>query len=354
MSFGNRTMQSPPSASASRDDLLQQIGFIFESALATATESARAGNYEKAERILAGLIGDGLVSPDVLDLQARIRAQQGHYREAEALWARAEDLDPSNPEYAEARRRVQTVQRRPAWLAAPIFWITALGMAVVSLLAVVFGRALLDGDDAASLAVSKNAAHAEGARPRSGASPLEVENQIQSESPTPTPAPPAAQPSEPGPRLPDALAADVQMPGIAVRRENDELVLTFEHGLFQDKNRLTHEARDLLTGLGAALSRHRQAISLRIVGHTDDRSVRKGSHRASNLELGAERGLAVARHLASTQGGANVPITVETAGAEGAPFPNDSAENRARNRTVTIRIALRRDGEPPGRTEKPL
>ena len=83
---------------------LATIGFLqfvspsLQFLLAEATELAATGHYAEAEARLAA-IPDGRKHPPVLDLLARIRAQQGRPAEAVEFWQMAVQMDPANPEY---------------------------------------------------------------------------------------------------------------------------------------------------------------------------------------------------------------------------------------------------------------
>lgn len=96
--------------------------------------------------------------------------------------------------------------------------------------------------------------------------------------------------------------------------------------------------------LRAYLEHHDELIM--VSGFTDDRPIASARHRyADNWELSAERALTVTRALAA----AGVPqAAIFAAGfGEGNPVaPNDTGENRAKNRRVEIAPTPRRRGAP--------
>jgi Uma2 family endonuclease len=77
-------------------ELLDQLIF------AQAAELAARGDYTEAERLLKEEISAARRRPDVLDLLARIAAQQGKYSQAVDLWRQAARLAPEYRERCEA------------------------------------------------------------------------------------------------------------------------------------------------------------------------------------------------------------------------------------------------------------
>lgn len=93
----SKSQEAPSSVQA----LVSQI------ALAQATELARAGKYVKAERLLNEMAQDATISSNALDLLARIRAQQGRFKEAETLWMQVLQREPSNRQAQAALHQVR-------------------------------------------------------------------------------------------------------------------------------------------------------------------------------------------------------------------------------------------------------
>jgi len=65
-------------------------------ALQRAAMLARKGELSQAEDILTPLIESNIPTVEVIDLLARIYAQQGKIDQAQALWLKALELDPSD------------------------------------------------------------------------------------------------------------------------------------------------------------------------------------------------------------------------------------------------------------------
>ena len=73
---------------------------------------------------------------------------------------------------------------------------------------------------------------------------------------------------------------------------------------------------------------------IRVEGHTDDRA-----DDAHNLDLSQRRAQAVADWLVAYGGIDPARLTVVGLGEASPAYPNDSDENRARNRRVVITVA---------------
>ncbi len=97
-------------------------------ALSQAADLARVGQYSQAVALLDSLQSDE--TPEVLDLKARIRAQQGHLVEAQSLWERALALEPGNPDYLAGLEYVQNAAKpvRTRRIFSVGFW---LGLALI-------------------------------------------------------------------------------------------------------------------------------------------------------------------------------------------------------------------------------
>lgn len=84
---------------SSRDaiSLPEQRALICRSA-----KLARQGKYQEAEQLLALLAIDGPLAETVLDLRAKVYAQQGRFVEAEHCWLEALRRSPGNATYRRA------------------------------------------------------------------------------------------------------------------------------------------------------------------------------------------------------------------------------------------------------------
>jgi type VI secretion system protein ImpK len=283
------------------NDLLQQVLLLRSVAL------ARAGHYDAAEQLLSQLKRAG-TPVAALDLLARIRAQQGRLAEAEKLWIQATEFDPSNDTYAAALRRIARRQRRPTWL-------SILAGLVLGGVLVILGLELLGGRG-----------------PREAVNPPMTPNDI---SPASTGVPTGTEPSVP-PQL------NIHLVGVQAKAEGSEVVVTFTSGLFLQRSTLTPDARELLGRLAKQLEPMGSRLTIRVVGHTDDTTPPPGFRYPDNTALGLARAMAVAEHLRESSTLPRTVFLLQSLGEEAPPYPNDSRENRARNRTVVLRVSRAR------------
>jgi len=298
----------PPNGTAAAamavEDLLAQ--FSRRAQLAQAAELARRGHLAAAENLLGTLPREELGSPIALDLRARIRAQQGRLAEAAELWTQALQLVPGNGGALAGLDRIGRLQRRPVWFG--VVWPVVVGAIVV--LAVAF-------------LVNK------------GIEELEAVRLIPLERPV------APARDIPVPRTSAAtLLTKLQTSGVALRLEKDAVTAVFDSGLFARGAELTPSGAALLTEFGRTLESQSDLISVEVIGSTDDLPLAAGSRYSDNYGLGLARAAAAIEHLRGTTRLPERHLGMRSTGDSEGPFPNDSPANRARNRTVTLRIAL--------------
>ena len=80
--------------------------------LAWAAILARQGRHAEAETILIPLADQPAASPDTLDLLAKVYVQQRKVRQAQALWLRALQFDPSDKHFLRALLRCADIRTR--------------------------------------------------------------------------------------------------------------------------------------------------------------------------------------------------------------------------------------------------
>ncbi|MFW6114029.1 MAG: tetratricopeptide repeat protein, partial [Actinomycetota bacterium] len=94
-----------------------------------AVQLARSGHYVAAMRVLDSLPDQENLRPHVLDLQARIFAQNGRYADAKACWERARELRPAESRYRRALEAIKEERQRigrGSWLLCAVVCAIAL------------------------------------------------------------------------------------------------------------------------------------------------------------------------------------------------------------------------------------
>lgn len=279
-----------------------------EVALAQARTLARQGRYSEAEQILRDMEPDVLV----LDLRARIHAQQGLLEQADECWAAAERLASGATEITEGRRRVARMRdgaRRSR------------------------GRLVFRAGAAAGLVLTLA---------------LLVDTRVELGRFSPAPVPyvqPSRTPAQPTQPAAAALAGmDLRLPGVRVRRRSGEITATFAEGLFREGVTLSPGGRTVLEALGARLRPYAMRISVVVIGHTDDLAVPPSGDYADNVELGTMRATVVREVLRRAAGIPTVRFSVSSLGDVMPLFRGHSVADQARNRTVSLRISAAGEG----------
>ena len=290
--------------------------------VAVAAQLAAAGNYRAATSLLDAVAENGTSLAAHL-LRAKIQAQQGNYAEAIVHWQHVLDETPA---HAEARVGLEQATRLQARKAGALFLRKKLYYAVILL----FFVGLLSLFVFLSGRVTQGQERGEGAA-ASGTQQeqflllQEVNEKLESlVVRTETP--------------PDLT---IDLPGIMQKVEGRNVALVFEEGLFAEGLQFRPEATQLLTLLGGRLKGYVGDISVRVIGHTDDIPMPEGRGYLDNESLGLGRAVAVINRLRAS---AELPASmfqVATVGGTHAPYPNDTQDNRLRNRTASIYIASR-------------
>jgi type VI secretion system protein ImpK len=180
------------------------------------------------------------------------------------------------------------------------------------------------------------------ARGLSGAKPARVVASVQEPAEVVAPKPPVLKPVR---QKAGSAAAAVAKPvelggkGMVVTTEGNEKVVVFESGVFASGTQLSREGVALLSNVGRQLAARAKNSSITVVGCTDNIPVSGKKEYKDNKTLGLLRAAAALQVLRSSSGVPTAAFKTVSHGAEWSPFPNDTAESRARNRTVVLRIS---------------
>lgn len=289
-----------PSASTDAAGSKHASALLAQVALSQATQLARVGHYAEAEKALD--VAPGTPTPPVLDLLARIRAQQGRLTDARTLWTEAARLDPNNESYSAALHRLARIGRYRWTKAGQLLAGVMLAVILVAVFAKVM-KAWRRHERAVIL------------------------NEFR--------------PTLPVPKAPAVLEISFEIPGVTRRVEGAEVVLRFDSGLFKKGDILTPEAKVLLNAVGSRLKPMASKVTVCIVGYTNNLPVKHTVHFRDNQFLALARAHAAAGFIASSAGIPSRQLTLQP--AEGFIYPNDTPGNRAKNRSIEIRISAKQN-----------
>jgi hypothetical protein len=254
---------------------------------------ARRGKYHAAEELIQPVIASGAASPQLLDLMARIRVQQGRVDEAAALWREALSKDAGNAGF---RAALDCVSRNQHPAAKRVAW----GMGLV------FGAALL----LTSIGIAF--------RPHARQTILSN--------------PPALRPIgkpillNPAPFRSPYTTSDVQAESVKI---------AFTQPVFAHDVRLTAYGRLALADLAERLHAFAPGVELTIIGKTDGVPARKAGRYSDNSVLGMLRALAAYNQLRR-----HIPdLTVPKLAAESSGAP-ETGTPEPKQRTVEIVLTV--------------
>lgn len=140
-------------------------------------------------------------------------------------------------------------------------------------------------------------------------------------------------------RLQILLAEGITDGLLDVEREEKDVIIRLPSGTSFESGgvELSSQAKTALVSVAQVLSETKGLVT--VSGHTDDIPINSGRYR-SNWDLSATRAVSVVHHLLETS--PLKPADVTAVGqADSRPLvPNDTAENRSKNRRVEIKISF--------------
>ena len=289
-----------------RSQLEQQL------ALSRAAESARRGDLDQAAAALGTLDDAG---PEVLDLLARIAAQQKRWAEADQYWSQVQEIEPDDPAAAAGRETVAAILagRRRARPVLPIVGAVA-GVVVVAVLGVFAVQ--LGSDDrpvAAGVASPSVDTSAQERADRLARQLAAIEAQRRAAA--------AALASQLG-----VIEAKVAGPGLIVQRQPGAVRILFEQGLFSQGAELTPAGQDALVVLGKRLAGLHVAIT--VTGHS---VVVPGSSSSGGSGTALLRARIATQQLSRASGLPLTAFALQSGDQRVAPF-----RTAAQNRTVSL------------------
>ncbi len=132
----------------------------------------------------------------------------------------------------------------------------------------------------------------------------------------------------------------LRVDGVHSQESPDRLTIRFDDSVFTRMDVIDQEASGRLTELSAQLRPHLDRFRLEVEGHTDNVPLRPSAAFPDNQALAAARADAVVRWLVE-DGGLPADAVRAALVAGPAPYSNDTAETRRRNRTVVLLLLLR-------------
>jgi len=141
--------------------------------------------------------------------------------------------------------------------------------------------------------------------------------------------------------LEQGLKAEVDAGQVRITRYRDMVSLDVVDSILFDsaKADLRDEGKALLLRVGKVLANGDKIV--RVTGHTDDQLLAKGAGFADNWDLSTARAVTVVRFLHSQAGVDPTRLMAAGRGKWAPVAPNDTPENRQRNRRIEISLVDR-------------
>ena len=289
--------------------------------LARAVELARAGRHRDAENLLCD-VPPTAVTPAMLDLRARIHAQQGHLAEAKALWTRLLGLDPTNESAKAALDCISKIEAQDAPRNDDSLKTTSRATRPRSTVAALMALWRIRRRLTRKLKeISKIAAEQSATATRLG----ELER--------------AQKAWIHGLPIEERPNVNLNVPGVFLRGEGSEVVVTFDPGLFSAASAtLTKEAKPTLSVLGWQLEPYVGSISIEVVGQTD-KLPEPCDHASRDITtLGMLRAMAVFEHLTQTSKLQGRMFSLRTSTEFLLPSAIQEPDNHTGDHAVVLRI----------------
>lgn len=298
-------------------------------ALGRAAESARQGELGAAAALLVELDEAGEASPEVLDLLARIRAQQKRWDEADALWARVQETAPDDPAAAAGRRTVAAIRghRRAARPVLPILaGATAIVVVAGLVVAGIAGGvvALGDSDEPTAQPVGLQSTPGPTSVPTSGAQERAAELARQLAA---LEAQRRAAAAAMASKL-DVIQRRVAGPGVMVQRQPNAVRVVFTEGVFTAGTDLSPSGHTALDALGKRLPGLKATMT--VTGYS---VVVPGGSGSGGSQTALLRARAATQELSAASGLPLTAFTMQSGDQAHPPYRTD-----AQNRTVTITL----------------
>ena len=132
----------------------------------------------------------------------------------------------------------------------------------------------------------------------------------------------------------------LELPGVRSKTVGNSILLTFDEGLFLYGTHFKPGAEFRLRAVAKALAQLSTPLRIEVIGCADDDRAFKSWTARFEESLALERATEVVNYFIELGVFPPKRLAALSGGATNRPFPSDTAENRARNRTAVLRISI--------------
>jgi flagellar motor protein MotB len=142
----------------------------------------------------------------------------------------------------------------------------------------------------------------------------------------------------------NVLSLALALPGVRTKTFGNSILVTFDDGLFLHGTYFKPDAKSRLQVVANALAQASRHLRIEVIGCADDDCASKSRKARFEESLALERASAVVNYFIEL--GLFAPKRLAALSSRGTdrPFPSDTVQNRAKNRTAMLRIS--REEEP--------
>lgn len=298
------------------NELLEKLNrLMFDYYFSLSTKAASKGDYALAGSYISELLKSDGEIPVLLDLQAKIAAQQGKFKEAEFLWKKCLKTEPDNVSYISALNRVNKLLSSKAFRFYGILRLLSV-LVIILLLTILFFVFIRERKEIRDRLASLSGKHDSTIlRIDNGQAPQISKNEL----------------------LPDINNKISVVKGIHVDKTNDELSVVFENGLFYSGIKIKPDQVSTVLQLAKMLESYAGKIVIKIIGSTDDIPVATGKFKNNN-SLSIARANVIYGLVYENSRIPNEDLEIGSLSEVNHIFSNDNSENRLKNRSVIIKI----------------
>lgn len=297
-------------------DAMQKL--LFDHYYSLATEAAFKGDYSLASNYISDLILKNGEIPILLDLQAKINFQQGQLKQAEFLWEKCIKAEPDNYKYLERLNRLHKLQKSKITPYIGLIKLlgATIGILFLILMIIVLLKFFIENNSKLNILQNQQSEILKRIDKNSLANDILLKETTLSE-------------------IVNKLE---KVDGINIKQISKVLVISFNAGLFSKGTKLKVDQESAIMELTKILEKHSSGILIVILGCSDNIPITVSSIYKNNHELGLARANLIYNIFYQSNQFPPENLFVGSIGDINTPYPNDSWENRMKNRTVLINI----------------
>ncbi|GEM_PF-2675297 len=294
---------------------------LFDYYMHLSSEAAFKGDYITASSYISGLsksFGDNLA---LMDLQAKIYAQQGMFNEASFLWRKCLKADPNNNHFISALHRIDQLQKSRVFYRFFRFKGVVLTLSLIAIGLLLY--TVVAG-------INRQSANMK----------LLQEQQITLLAKID--ALPAIREIRSSTNILNEVKTNLaKVAGINVVENNGTLLVTFNEGLFRKGAKPLKTGIETIALLAKMLDPFAGRILMSILGCSDDVQIVQGQYFNDDNSLRQARAMAVGKIILKNSRILNEDILTGILSVDKVPFINDNHQNQQKNRTVAIKIGIK-------------